>query len=479
MFGAKIPHGILKWGGFLAFAILLITNLSQHPLWADELQAWGLAQSSSSPVDIFWRIQSEGHPMLWYLVLWPFTRFTHNPVAMQILHALISLGWLALIWFRSPFTIPQKVLLCFSYPLVYDYALYARSYGLGIFLLFTFASAEVVWTSRPRLGWLWLGLLANTHFFFALSSLALATVWVAGSRAPKLLLKKGAIYPTALVFSALSMARSFQRGQSWHFTFTRESLATKVAAFGSAFCPIGDPGQAFFDAHLPKPDGLWLAALVVLAFCFYLKRQPVALASMLGLTVATVAFFYLVLGGHSWHAETLFIFFLGLVWLLQARGAKLGPPAILWLVLACNGAAGILTVLGSPLVPLSRTQATAAWIRGCKLENECWIAFPAFPTVTMAACLNQPFYCPETDSKSTYVEWALISMQKADFAPRVARTVKLQGTAYLVVEGSLTEELRSDLGRYMKITQVADFRQAVLENYFVYQLEIPTTTVEK
>ena len=45
----------------------------------------------------------EGHPGLWHLLLWVITRFTGDPIAMQVLHLLIALGIWLLIWRVAPF----------------------------------------------------------------------------------------------------------------------------------------------------------------------------------------------------------------------------------------------------------------------------------------------------------------------------------------------------------------------------------------
>jgi hypothetical protein len=70
---------------------------------ASELQAFMLAKASRTPPELFAKLKYEGHPGLWHLLLWVITRFTDNPMAMQVLHLAIALGIWVLVWRVSPF----------------------------------------------------------------------------------------------------------------------------------------------------------------------------------------------------------------------------------------------------------------------------------------------------------------------------------------------------------------------------------------
>ncbi|MCA9781739.1 MAG: hypothetical protein KC800_33705, partial [Candidatus Eremiobacteraeota bacterium] len=65
--------------GWLLSVALLAVNLALHDMWFDELQAWGLVCTSRSPMELIGMIEPEGHPPLWYLLLYPLTRWTEDP----------------------------------------------------------------------------------------------------------------------------------------------------------------------------------------------------------------------------------------------------------------------------------------------------------------------------------------------------------------------------------------------------------------
>ena len=143
-------------------------------MWRDELQSFMLALYSSSPWDLFQQLKHEAHPGLWYALLWMVTRVTSDPVWMQVLHIGLAIGVWVIIYRWSPFTKIEKFLLLLSYFLFWEYFIISRSYVLIALTAFAFLALR---DRQPRpdfLLWLLLGLLANTHIFGAIWSVALA-----------------------------------------------------------------------------------------------------------------------------------------------------------------------------------------------------------------------------------------------------------------------------------------------------------------
>ena len=122
---------------FLLFSLLLI---GEHEMWRDELQAWLLVRDSTNLISLSENLKYEGHPGLWYFILFPLTRFSSNPSSMQILHLLISTSSIYVLFKWSPFTNIQKLFLTFSYFLFYEYSLIVRSYSVSTLLIFIFCT---------------------------------------------------------------------------------------------------------------------------------------------------------------------------------------------------------------------------------------------------------------------------------------------------------------------------------------------------
>ncbi|MFE4106963.1 hypothetical protein [Almyronema epifaneia] len=157
-----------------AFGLLGLIGLLHHEMWRDELQAWLLVRDSSSLLDLYYNFQYEGHPALWYLCAYAITTFTHNPMAMQLFHLLVSASSIFLFVRFSPFSWQQKTLFCFGYFPFYEYNLISRNYAIGILFLFLFCSLYKARDKRILALAVCLAGLANTNFYALILSSVLA-----------------------------------------------------------------------------------------------------------------------------------------------------------------------------------------------------------------------------------------------------------------------------------------------------------------
>ena len=73
-------------------------------MWRDEFGAWLIARDTASPLEIFRQIKCEGHPSLWFILLWPLAHATRAPAPMQVLNVLIASGTVCLVlrWAPGP-----------------------------------------------------------------------------------------------------------------------------------------------------------------------------------------------------------------------------------------------------------------------------------------------------------------------------------------------------------------------------------------
>src|SRR5262249_9628534 len=161
------------------FVLLMVVNVIRtlhHAMWRDEMQIFMLALYSSSPWSVLLKLKYEAHPALWHILVWGVTRLTSDPMWMQVLHIGLAVGVWTIIYWWSPFSRLEKILLLLSYFLFWEYFVISRSYVLIALIAFAF----IAWRERrPRpafLLWLLLGLLANVHMFGAIWSMVLAAM---------------------------------------------------------------------------------------------------------------------------------------------------------------------------------------------------------------------------------------------------------------------------------------------------------------
>ena len=163
------------WYVLSAYAALVATAIPYHEPWADEAQAWQLARSLSLGSLFKTYIRYEGSPGLWYFLLWAMQRVHIGYAGLHWICGGIAIGATALLVSKSPFPLYLKIALPFTYFLVFQYSVVARSYVLVPPLLYLIALS---WKKRPLILALLLGLLANVALHAAAISGGLSIVYL-------------------------------------------------------------------------------------------------------------------------------------------------------------------------------------------------------------------------------------------------------------------------------------------------------------
>ena len=131
---------VFPWGIWLLYAILVFAGIDRHEIWMDEAHHWLLARDSPSFPAMLRNLRYEGHPLLWNSCLYIVQLFTSSPSGMQLLHAAIAVGSVALFIGYSPFPWWMKAIFPFGYFPFFEYALISRNYVLAWLTAFIFAA---------------------------------------------------------------------------------------------------------------------------------------------------------------------------------------------------------------------------------------------------------------------------------------------------------------------------------------------------
>ncbi len=470
--------------GFAFFVGLLLWNLWHHRMWGDEIQAWLICCASSNPAELIQNLEFEGHPALWYLILWPFSLLTSNPVVLKWVQAtVVSLG-LGLLWLCSPFSRVEKFLLSWSYCLVFNYAVVCRSYCLAVTLLFLFLAFRERIDRFPPAGWVLLGLLLNVHFLVAIFAVALAVLWLGSDRdLLKARLNGISIFVLLGAFACwtvLSMSNITGPTHPWYIRFSVTAFARRLSTFAYTFLPaINLDLNNYWEHSLPLLSTGLLATLLLGGMVWaYLKPQPLAQACYFTAAVLVVFFFYFRFGGKPWHSDLFFVNFIGFVWFCRSRKLRLGRDWIFIFLLALNALGGVKTVVGTNLRPLAGSAMAAEWIQERGLEKEFLIGYPCFPTIAVAGYLERPLYYVELEDEGAYAAWGRHQIVEANqlylFVERVFEKRELK-KVYLIYDFGLEHGTRGGWAKKLdpsiKVTELARLEQCIRENYIIYLLE--------
>jgi len=479
----------------IAYLLVAAALLAAHEPWRDELQSWSIARESASLGELIAQTRYEGHPSGWYLLLFALTRLSSDFRAVQALHLILMAMAIALLIWRAPLSGLQKALAVFGYFLLYEYAVLARNYALGVLALFAFCALARDW----RRYWLWMQLCllvmlqANAFAGMLAVALFIASGLHAQRRAGRERDLRGPLALGALLFAGGLVLSVFDVRvppdasfmPAWHWR--DPALATLLRATAHAFLPIPQLSLHFWNTSLlstiSPPGSLpWLEALLallamLLAFLI-LRRRPLAL---LGFALAAAAIGTLLAVkymGFIRHHGHLFLALLGAYWLGESlaaaehrpaarRSGRAPQSALLTLLLALQVPASLPAAWYELRYPFSRSRETAAFIRASGWDRGALIGYPDYAASAVAMGLALPIHYPESGRQGSFLIW---NAQRApnptlDIASATRRLARERGRVLLVANLPLPP---AALGEDLK--PLASFAPAIeaSEAYYLY-----------
>lgn len=144
--------------GYIAVLCLAIPH---YLPWEDEGRAWTAVRYFGLFDLIFHFLRYEGHPAVWYVILWPLAKLQMPYVYINWLSAACGIGGIYFLLRYSPFPFYVRAVLPFGFALAYEYAVVARSYCLFPLFGFMIAHEYRQPTRRPIRMAIFLALLAN------------------------------------------------------------------------------------------------------------------------------------------------------------------------------------------------------------------------------------------------------------------------------------------------------------------------------
>jgi hypothetical protein len=154
----------LSWPDFsvlLVYVAMLAFAIPHYQPWEDEGRAWMLARVGNLFDLVFHFLRYEGHPAVWYVLLWPFAQLHMPFVYINWISAACAAAGIYVLLRLSPFPFYLRALLPFGFTVAYQEAIVARSYVLFPLLGFLVAHEYRQTSKRPVRMAIFLALLAN------------------------------------------------------------------------------------------------------------------------------------------------------------------------------------------------------------------------------------------------------------------------------------------------------------------------------
>ncbi|MEI9807338.1 MAG: hypothetical protein WDO16_05325 [Bacteroidota bacterium] len=154
----------LLWAVFILYVVLAGYTIAHHEMWGDEIHSWNIAKGSAGFSDLISNSRYEGHPPVWYIILWSVSKFTHNLEYVQAVHLIIASLAVFLILFFSSFPLTTRILMPFGYFFLFEYAVISRNYAPAVLLVICICLVmRKHFRYKLLLYYFLLFLLSNTH----------------------------------------------------------------------------------------------------------------------------------------------------------------------------------------------------------------------------------------------------------------------------------------------------------------------------
>jgi len=260
---------------------------------------------------------NEGHPVLWYLLLYIGRSIADTPVILPIISILIAFAAVAIFVFLSPFPLWFKGLFIFGALPFYEYSVVARNYGISMLLFFLCATLYPNRNKCPLLLAFVLALLANTNAHSAILVCLIAAMWawdavIEHKTVSVKVLGRSLYVPLVIVGVGVLLCVAVTMPG-------KNTIVTHVYSVGqrdlarSFIAAAVYPGGVFSQIvpGLPRPTSDLLLYIAVLGL---IVRGNLFLAALSG-QVALGMFFGVVYGGGYRHQGLFLIFLLTLYWI--------------------------------------------------------------------------------------------------------------------------------------------------------------------
>ncbi|HTV07742.1 MAG TPA: hypothetical protein VMD97_01700 [Candidatus Aquilonibacter sp.] len=502
------PHTDRRgWQAFavvLPFLLLFWVDMWHHTMFFDEVNAWAISAASPTLAKMFYYVHFEGHPWLWYFILWFPSRLTHDPVAMKWVEAALGTAIILIVGLLSPFTWKQRALILSSYFLVWEYTVMCRMYSVMLLLVLLYVVRRV---SRPAgvIGCcVLLGFAGNTDMTGVLltSALLLEYTYSGWLRLPaaerKATWKRWAagwaayIALIALAVGTLWPSKQISWQSSGHLgadALSRHRITSSIVDMVvGPWWPIApDFPHRFWRTTVI--DSRWLYVLVpVVLFAYWrICRKKKSLALLMTATLLFGALFAdVVYPGSPRHWGIAFISLLIGLWVESSQAAAAPHGKAAWsrwtyALFGVSALAGLCALAGSWRHPLSNAREAAKWVETNE-PNEVITGMPDVSFASLAEEMQRRVYFPECDCMDTFklfsryredmpeskipfaINRAMNSLGRSELLFSFYRPFSVDELARLKAAGLNAQPVASFLGADMKTDNFVIYRVTRINN---------------
>jgi len=410
------PSGKKLWiylGFTFVYALLIISFSFYHEIWRDEMRALSIVKASSSIFALMQNLKNEGHPLLWYFILFFGNQIIHSTILLKIASLTIAIVSMLIFMFYSPFSKVEKLFFMVGYFPLYEYSIMCRNYGLGMLLLFWILAL----IPKKEKNFLRISILL---FFLANTSMLawILTVSIFLYLGVELLLKEGKTTPTlrenifigsgiifmGLFLSAFSMFPDQTTIATPLYDITFHQFIEQLL---QSLISHGNIAQEIFAHRFSFP----VSGLILILYIYFIRKPSLILflfSNIMGIELLHRLIYPLA----PRHFGFLFLAIISALWIhnfkpySQHAWKKKTIKIIFIFILFLQIDLGFQKILDDIRYPLSSAKAVGQWIRkNERFKDAIIIGEPEFLAEALPYYIPNSMYIPRENKFKKYTSF--------------------------------------------------------------------------
>ena len=471
----------------IIYSVLVITGLTNHEFWRDELQAWFLVKNEIG--DIFYALRYEGHPYLWHFILWTTQQFYDSIVTLKIWNFIFSFGTVYLILRYAPFNKLFKYLIVFNYFFIYEYSVISRNYMISLFIIFLLIINLNRENGKNQIAnglLIFLGLQTNFHAIIVITCIIIYYASKEFENGNKLFKNlrlfsnvSGSMkiyvsfYLVGMIIAYLSLKPPIDAGYATETTLTFDilKLLSLNSSLLNAFAPLGSM-ETWDISTIHLSDWTYLLFFLILFFITFqlISNLRIFIAFILSI-VFFYTFSYMKFFGYFRHHGFMMISFLVLYWILKGASNKNNfiikdsiarvsyVVMIFTFFLSCIS--GFYCLYRDIKEPFSNAKNVAQYLHQDRFADYLIIGIPDFQMTSVSGYLGKELFHLETNQFASHVIWNRDRLSELDTMALISSLNKTHENILLISDQELHKT---------GLTNLTEFEGSISrEDYYIYE----------
>lgn len=483
------------------FFILSLWGILNHELWLDEAHHYLLARDSASLSELLTNTRYEGHPIAWNLILYALTRYTIDPIWMQLIHITIMTVAVGLFVKKAPFSWIFKLLFIFGYLMFYEYNIISRNYSLGILLVFFACTFYHKRATHYITIALLLGLASNSHAIL----LILASSIMAMISWERLIIDKKYraqqswiglfLFGVLLLSSVLQIippsdTSFFSHGANVSFL---EKIPKSISPFFKSIVLVPDINlSSFWNSNLlvnaSKPLAGIIAIISLLIPYLLLTQKKLMLYMYFGIFVTGI-FFYITSLNAARYYGILYLFLVTALWFDAYAVTDKQKPfflsvnthnslrrVLIYLIVSIHFASGVYAYSTDIMRPFTTAQQTAAYLKENNLDAKT-IVTKACNGTALSAYIGKPIYFTKTNSFESFCTFnrpaTIVEQGMTEVLQSIEQLLQSETESIIFISHNAFFEAKPEKhSLQLEIELIAAFKGSIINkgNHFIYEI---------